>query len=98
MAVAFVRDIPGVAPEVYDAIVAQMGLDEEPPVGLIVHAAGSFGENTWREIEVWDSREAWETFYRDRIVPAVVRVLVESVLDGPPPPEPEYMDVHDLIQ
>ncbi len=98
MAVAFVRDIPGVAAEVYDAIVAQMSLDHEPPAGLIVHAAGSFGNDNWREFEIWESREAWETFYRDRIVPAAVRVLGQSVLDGLPPSEPEYMDVHDLIQ
>ncbi len=47
---------------------------------------------------VWESREAWDTFHRERLMPAVIRVLGEAVLPGAPPPEPQFMEVHNLIQ
>gem|GEM_PF-1825209 len=97
MPIAFVQDMPAAAAEGYDAVVADMGLDVEPAKGLILHTAGAFNGN-WREIMVWESREAWDTFHRERLMPAVIRVLGEAVLPGAPPPEPQFMEVHNLIQ
>jgi hypothetical protein len=96
MAVALVRDIPGVTPEGYDAVVTEIGLDQEPAAGLIIHTAGMFN-GVWREINIWESREGWDTFNRERIWPAVQRAMGDQA-PTTPGPDAEIMDVHDLIQ
>ena len=96
MAIAMVRDLPNATSQIYDAVVREMGLDEEPAAGLIIHTAGEYN-GIWREVDVWESREAFETFLRDRIMPAVVKVVGEEALNTPPP-EPQFMEVYDLIQ
>ena len=96
MPIAFVQDMPAAA-EGYDAVVADMGLDVRPARGLILHTAGPFNGN-WREIMIWESWEAWDTFHRERLMPALIHVLGEAVLSGAPPPEPQFMEVHNLIQ
>lgn len=95
MAVTVVLDMENVTPEFYDAVVREMRIDEEPPAGLILHTAGMF-EGKWREVETWESLEAFETFRRDRVYPAVMRL----VPDGTALPElsPEIMDVYDLVE
>ncbi|MDQ3657459.1 MAG: hypothetical protein M3457_20580 [Chloroflexota bacterium] len=96
MAIALVRDNPGVTAEGYDAVVAEIGLDKEPPAGLILHTAGFFN-GIFREVDVWESREAWDTFNRERLWPAVQRAMGDQA-PATPPPDAEIMDVYDLIQ
>jgi hypothetical protein len=98
MAVGVLRDLPGIPAELYDAVVREMDLDAEPAAGLIFHTAGPAADGTWREYNVWESREAWDTFYAERILPAVIKVLgKEVVMNGPRPPESRYMDVHHQL-
>lgn len=99
MAVGVLRDLPGVPAELYDAVVRQMDLDAEPAAGLVFHTAGPAGDGIWREFNVWESREAWETFHRERIIPAVIEVLGEEVvMNGSQPPEPSYMEIHHVVE
>lgn len=95
MAVTVVLDMDNVTSEFYDAVVREMRIDEEPVAGLILHTAGMFG-GRWREVETWESLEAFETFRRDRVAPAVMRLVPE----GTEFPEltPEVMEVYDLVQ
>ena len=98
MAVGVLRDFTGVSTELYDAIVQAMNFDTEPVAGLIFHVAGPGADGVWREFNVWESREAFEEFQAERAVPALIAVLGEEALrNGPPPPEPRYMEVHDRL-
>ena len=56
---------------------------ELPPEGVIFHAAG-FSEGDMVVFDVWESREAWERFESDRLVPAITSVMEEAgVTEGP---------------
>ena len=87
MAVAMMVDNPEGTQDTYDAVRAHLGL--EKPAGGIFHVAGPSPKGGWRVIEVWESEEEAERFFRDRFVPAL-RALG---LAGPPPPR-EFWPVH----
>lgn len=62
MRYACVQDVPA-SWETYLAIVAGL---QEPPAGLLIHAAGPTDEG-FRMIEVWESKAAFERFHRGRL-------------------------------
>jgi hypothetical protein len=76
----------------YDAINQQLDLDNDPPDGLIVHAAG-FSSNTFRIITIWATAEQKERFERERLMPA----LREVVGDRARPPRMENYQLHRLV-
>ena len=77
----------------YDAITKLMGVQENPPDGLIVHTAGFLPDGTFRIFDVWESREHFERFQRDRLMPVVREVVAASGADAPPPTTTMY-DLH----
>jgi hypothetical protein len=74
MAVLMNQVMPeGVNVDLLDEVTAEMGVDKDPPNGLVVHV--HFEENgRTRIVDVWDSVDAYETFARDRLGPAMGRV------------------------
>ena len=46
----------------YDAVRAQLGVEADPPAGMILHTAGFTEGGTFRIFDVWETREAWERF------------------------------------
>jgi hypothetical protein len=78
----------------YEKVAREVG--DEPPPGLIVHAAGE--ENgRWRGVDVWESEEAYNRFRDERLLPAVKRALGEAALAQGPPPS-ESFEVRHLVQ
>ena len=73
MAWAFVQTVEGGSLEEYDKVTAEMG-DVGMPAGLIVHVAGAV-EGGFRMIDVWESREQYERFREDTVVPAMKRAF-----------------------
>ena len=70
MAYCLVVDNPNGSAELYEQVtqkVAESG--DMPPEGAIFQVAGP-GENGWRVISVWESREAQERFRDERLMPA----------------------------
>ena len=59
---------------------------DAPADGLIVHTAGPSDAGT-RVVDVWESKEHADRFFRDRILPALAAVGVEP---GPPISMTEY--------
>jgi hypothetical protein len=57
----------------YDAISERLQALGEPPAGFLVHTAGFTG-NGFRIFEVWESREAFERFTEDVLMPIVSEV------------------------
>jgi hypothetical protein len=70
MAVAMIADVPGMSAEQDDALLRAMGLEDSRPSGGLLRIAGPV-DGGWRVVTVWESEEAWETFRRERLEPAL---------------------------
>jgi hypothetical protein len=91
MAIAMMVDNPAGSQEVYEKVRAHLGLDK--PAGGIFHLAGPSPNGGWRVIEVWDSEEAANRFFREQFIPALKAIGFE----GPPPPR-EFWPVHNAMK
>lgn len=69
MAIGLRLKIVGGTQEQYDALHAHMGIDNDPPEGLIFHSAGPIDEG-WGVIDFWESREHFDRFRDNRLMPA----------------------------
>ena len=88
MAWGFISELP-ISREQYDRLSAEIG---EDPQGLILHTASEKGGGM-RVIDFWESKEAFERFERDTLMPAAGRAGIE--MQGGPPARDEF-DVHDM--
>jgi hypothetical protein len=77
----------------YQRVADAAGVDDNPPEGLIVHAAGQDGAN-WRSVSVWESQEAYERFRDERLLPAVVQALGQDLANQGPPPQESFETKH----
>jgi len=91
MAVAMMVDNPRGTQEVYEQIRAHLGL--EKPAGGIFHVAGPSPNGGWRVIEIWESRDEADRFFRERFLPAIQALGLEG-----PPPAREFWPVHNAMQ
>jgi hypothetical protein len=80
----------------YESVSRAVGADENPPAGLIVHAAGEEG-GKWRSVDVWESEAAYERFRDERLMPAARQALGDAVIDAGPPPQ-ETFEVKHLVR
>lgn len=62
MAVAVLTQVEGAGLEMYEAVMAQLRLAEDPPDGLLVHTAGAGEDGGYFVYNVWASAASWETF------------------------------------
>jgi hypothetical protein len=83
MAIVRITRPPMVTAEIYDAVNAKAGVDENPPAGLLVHAAGEV-DGQWQIIDVWESAEHADRFGAERLGPAIESVR-GAAPPGPPP-------------
>ena len=51
----------------------------------------------FRILDVWETREAGETFISERLMPIVEKMLAGRP-DTPPPAREGYYELHDLIR
>jgi hypothetical protein len=93
MAYAVVHHFPGGTKEQYEASLAAVHPDRGSlPKGQIFHAAGASGDG-WTIIAVHDSKESWERFRDDVLMPR----LQEGVKGGfPTPPQENAFEVYNL--
>ena len=71
MPYAFVQDVP--ADEKMYREVTEL-LPTEAPAGLVAHFAVK-RDGGLRYIDVWETKDAWDTFHHDLLDPAVEKVL-----------------------
>jgi len=90
MAVAMIMRLADVDPETYDALGEELGVNENPPEGLIFHWAGEV-DGDWTLNDVWESREQFDRFTADHLLPALQRVAGERAA----PPEITESRVHN---
>jgi hypothetical protein len=95
MAVLMIQQIPATKDQ-YDQVNEKLGIHDHPPDGLIVHTAEDQGEKGMHIVDVWESREAYEAFGKDRLGPAVAEVLGSAPEGGGP--EHEFHDLYSVIK
>jgi hypothetical protein len=81
MSVVLLLELPGMTPEIYDAINERMGFPGTVPEGLLTHIAG-IEETGMRFVDVWESEEQFERFLQERLLPAM------GEIDGQGPVSP----------
>ena len=86
MAIAMLFEVPGLAQEQYNAVVREVGL---PAPGQIFHLAGPM-EGGWRVLEVWESQEAADAFYREKLEQALRSAGITDV-------QPKVFEVHNIV-
>lgn len=98
MAVAIrTTDFPeGVGTNMYDGVQAEMGIEDDPPVGLIFHWAGEV-DGKWTITDVWESREAYDSFREQRLFPAIAKVSGMEPGSGPMPTVTEFA-IHNYVK
>ena len=96
MAVAIrVTDFPeGVGTPMYDGVNAEMGIDQNPPEGFIFEWAGEI-DGKWTVMSLWESRDQYDRFREERLLPAVKKVSGQDPEEGPQPTTSEF-PVHDF--
>ena len=82
MAIGLRLKFTGTTQEQYDAVQNHMGIDDNPPDGLIFHAAGPIEEG-WGIIDFWESRDHFDRFQQSRLLPAIGE-LGDRAPQGPP--------------
>jgi hypothetical protein len=96
MAVLMENRISDSTPEIYDAVSAKLDIEKDPPAGCIVHTAIAEEGGGMRIVDVWESREAFESFRDQRLMPTVQEVLSERGITPAGPPTYEFSELHDL--
>jgi hypothetical protein len=89
VATGMLLDWDGVGQDQYDAIHGSLGLDENPVDGLLLHTAGP-KPGGWRVFDVWESKDAFNRFVEDRLMPAIERSGVEGR------PQPQLYEVYNV--
>ena len=82
--------------EQYEAAIAQVHPDGGAglPEGQVYHAAGSTDDG-WVVVAMWDSRESWERFRDETLMPGL-QGLGDSGFPGPP--DETTFEVQNLLE
>jgi hypothetical protein len=84
---------PGLNADMYEAVSGKATPGDQLPDGCELHIAGPV-EQGWRVITVWESREAFDQFREEKLLPAIRELAGDQ---APPAAEPEVNPVHKLI-
>ena len=88
MAVLMTARIPGGTKEMIDGITSQLREALRNSPGFVTHVDGPVNGD-WQVVEVWDSREQFETWFENRVRPAFP--------EGAPTPEMTFSEVNEVI-
>ena len=69
MAVALLVESADCSQETYERVRRRLGSNR--PAGGIFHIAGPGPSGGWRVVEVWESEEDADRFFRERYIPAL---------------------------
>lgn len=94
MAIGLRLKFEGGTQDQYDAVHGHMGIDADPPEGLIFHSAGPI-EAGWGVIDFWESREHFDRFLGSRLGPALQEVGDQAFAG---PPDIKEFSVHHITK
>jgi hypothetical protein len=89
MAVAMLMHWPGVTSDQYDAVMARLGLDANPPAGAVLHVAAVTDEGV-EVCDVWQTEQAFNGYLQQRLLPAVSELGIGGE------PEIRIVPLHNL--
>jgi len=95
MAIVRIQETPADSMDTYDKVNETMGVEQNPPEGMIVHTAG-LADGKMIIADVWESQEAFDRFSEERLMPAI-----REVMGGDPPEgmtEVRAFDAHSLVR
>jgi hypothetical protein len=97
MAVVFIQEMQGATREMIEAVTNEMDVANDPPAGLIAHAACEVPGGI-RIVDMWESREDHEAFARDRLQGALQTVAERNGMNMSEMPEPqaEFIEAFDI--
>jgi hypothetical protein len=92
---AFIRITrpPNTTADTYEKVNAELGVEGEPPAGLLLHCAGEV-DGKWQIVDVWESREQARQFYEGPLTQAIEAALG---MVPPAPPSIEY-ELHTVLR
>ncbi len=91
MAIGMMMELPGGTQELYDRILDELDWKEQDyPDGLIAHYAGP-GEGSWVVFDVWESREQFDLFAHERLMPAMQQASGSEV----PQAQPRFIEIYN---
>jgi hypothetical protein len=92
MPVAVQMDFDGATTDQYDEICKKMGLTPKGPgpAGAISHFATKT-DSGFRVVDVWETKEQFEAFARDKIGPFSAEVEITG------PPQMQFFEVHNYF-
>ncbi len=93
MAVIVIQEFEATTDQ-YDQVNDKLG--REAPNGLIAHAGAESGSGKMKVVDIWESKEKWESFLNGRLGPAVVEVMGPPP-EGAQPPPIEILEARDVI-
>jgi hypothetical protein len=73
----------------YERINEVLGLNQNPPKGLILHAAGPISGG-WRVFDIWESKEAFQQFFNQRLQNALKQAGVTEA-----PTRQDFFPIHN---
>src|ERR1700712_4127219 len=100
MALIIQQTLPADVPiQMLDAVTAEMGVDSDPPTGLIVHTHYE-KDGRVHVLDVWDSAEHQSAFAENRLRPAMAKVAADNGIDIAQygPPEFSTTEVHAVVR
>jgi hypothetical protein len=100
MAIIFEQTLPeGVPIQMIDAVTEEMGVDTNPPEGLIVHTHYE-ADGRVKILDVWESVALREAFDDDRLRPAYGKVAAQLGVELPQGGEPDMSttEVHRVVR
>ena len=89
MAVALVFNGVGVTQAQYEQVLNEVNPDGKVAPGVIFHVAGPAADG-WRVVEVWESQEALNKFFQDKLAAALQKANISV--------QPEVFPVHNMRQ
>ncbi len=87
MSVSTVLEFQGVTQEQYERMGAELDKMAPGPDGILIHVCGPTVDG-WRIADVWESREAFDRFADQRLLPAMAAV------GGPQPSKREVYETY----
>lgn len=88
MAILVIGFNPGGTAEQDESLRQRLNIAADPPKGSMLRVAGPY-QGGWRIISVWESREDFDAFYRDRLSPLIQQ-------SGTPPPTLEISEIQSM--
>lgn len=71
-----VLEIQGLTAAEYNSIVARMGVETKPAPGIYLHIAAPM-EGGMRVVELWDTKEGFESYINERLIPTCAELGIE---------------------